>query len=208
VSKALYRIAAAVGSIVLVSAFAACASDAGPDAKGLPAGETVVYHSDYPAYDTLAALYDKADVVVEAHIAGPGEVRQLLPNAGGSDPKSNPNAGVDANQQVAPEPIITTVFKVNVARVFKGSAKAGESIEVKQLGGQYGGVTYKEEGAVALQTDTTYLLFLAVFPDSPASLLNSEQAQYGVETSGSLRRVGGNPLTFSVADLVTVSGGK
>jgi hypothetical protein len=120
----------------------------------------------------------------------------------------NPNAGVDPQEQAAPEPIVTTVFTVNVARVFKGSVKADESVEVKQLGGEYKGVTYIEEGAFALQAGTTYLLFLAMFPDSPASLLNSDQAQYGVETSGSLLRFGDNQLAFSMADLVAVSGGK
>src|SRR5688572_27772293 len=103
-SRILHRAAAAVGSLVVAAALAACASDATPQASGPAAGETVVYHSDYPGYDTLAALYKKADLVVEARVAAPGEVRELRASDGGSDPKSNPNAGVGAPGQ-ASEPI-------------------------------------------------------------------------------------------------------
>jgi hypothetical protein len=77
---------ASLHTLILASALAACASDAGPDTNGLPAGETVVYESDYPAYDTLTILYERADVVVEAYITGSGEVREMLPDTGVSDP--------------------------------------------------------------------------------------------------------------------------
>jgi hypothetical protein len=206
-SRVLYRAAAVVGSIFVAAALAACASDASPQSAEPAAGETVVYHSDYPGYDTLPALYKKADLVVEARVAGPGQVRELQASDGGSDPKANPNAGVDAPQQ-AREPVVVTVFQAKISHVFKGSAKVGGSVEVKQLGGQVKGITYQEEGAVALQGGTTYLLFLAVFPDAPASLLNTDQAQYAVDSSGTLRRFGTNQLAFTRADVSKLATGK
>lgn len=48
-------------------------------------------------------------------------------------------------------------------------------------------------------------LFLATFPDAPASLLNGEQAQYAVDGSGGLRRFGANTLDFTRSDVAKLS---
>ena len=61
---------------------------------------------------------------------------------------------------------------------------------------------------MALKSGTTYLLFLAVFPDAPASLLNADQAQYTLDAAGALKGFGSNQLSFTRADVAKLSAGK
>lgn len=190
-----------VAGVMLLAAvgLTACGSGGGSASQA----KTVVYDADYPAYDSLNLLYHRADLVVQATVTGAGRVEKMRATTGGSAPQSNPNAGTN-NDQSTDDPLIVTVFQVRVDRVFKGAANPGDTVDVKQLGGDYGGISYQEQGSVQLRPGP-YLLFLAVFPDSPASLLNPNQAQYPMGRSGALSQVGGNTISFSVADLTALA---
>jgi hypothetical protein len=201
--KTFNRLAIVVTSTVALVGLAACASGNGP--AGSSDG-TVTYHMDYPAYDSADSLYQTADLVVEANLTGSPQVRQLGPAANVDDPKLNPKAGTGA--QPDGEPLVTTVYRAAVTRVYKGAVKVGDTVEVKQLGGQFKGVTYRAEGATMLKSGSAYLLFLAVFPDAPASLLNPNQAQYTIDSTGRPASVGDNTLTVSPADLTRLSAAK
>jgi hypothetical protein len=191
--------AIALGSAIAVLTLAAC-SDGG-DTSAAEA-KTVNYQMDYPSYDSSDSLYQKADLVVEAKVSDTTRVEQLKASASDNDPKTNPNAGANGK---APEPLVVTIYQATVVKTFKGTKAAGDTVEVKQLGGVLKGVTYREVDAPTLKPGETYLLFLATYPDAPASLLNPRQGQYPLETTGEPRSVGGNAVKVSKSDLARLS---
>lgn len=203
----LVRHAVAAGSLLALVALAACSAQ-GPSASSQAASSDVVeYHMDYPAYDTSDSLYQKADLVVEASVGTATRVQQLLPAAPPNDPKANPNAGT-GNGVSAADGVVVTVFQATVTKVLKGTAKPGQAVEVKQLGGVFKGKTYQEVGATHLKSGTNYLLFLALFPDAPASLLNPTQGQYPLDSSGRPSSLPDNKITIAPADLARLTATK
>jgi hypothetical protein len=200
VNRTVLRIAVALGSVLAVLGLASCAGNHGPSAA---AGRVVDYHPDYPGYDSVDSLYRAADLVVEVRIGGTTAVRALRQGAPDNDPRLNPAAGTGAN--ATPDALVVTVYQASVTRVYKGGVAAGSTVPVKQLGGSYQGVTYREVGATALRPGGSYVLFLAVFPDAPASLLNPDQGQYAVGSGGAPATVGTNTLSLTSADLTRLS---
>jgi hypothetical protein len=198
--KNLRILSALLGASLAALVLAACAST-GPQAAG---AQSVQYHADYPAYDSVDSLYKTADLVIEGTLTGTPQVRQLNPAAGVSDPRLNPNAGAPGAANKA-EPVVITVSTLTVTRVHKGAAKVGSTIEVKQLGGTLNGVNYSAEGVSAFRAQTPYLLFLATFADAPASLLNPEQGQYVLDAAGNPTRVSPHGVAVSTADLTRLS---
>lgn len=191
-------VAALIAGMLGVFALAACGSS-GDNSR------TVVYHMDFPAYDSVDSLYQRAGLVIQGTVTGTARVQELRPTAV-TDPKLNPNAGT-GNRESADQAVVVTVYKVTVDKVYKGSAKVGSTVEVKQLGGNFNGVSYRQEGLTPLRNGPS-VLFLAVYPDAPASLLNPDQAQYPLDAAGRPTKVGANNLTFSMADLTRLAGGK
>ena len=112
-------------------------------------------------------------------------------------------AGVPADESSSTAtPDVITVRTFRLTRVFKGDMRAGSTLEVKQLGGELGGVVYVEEDAVPLDPSAgKYILFLQTYPDAAASLLNPWQGQYFLEAGDRVRSLHGNPVRFTIADL-------
>jgi hypothetical protein len=135
--------------------------------------------ADYPSYETVAALFDKAIVVVEVDVSNDSRVTR--------------DEELDG--------LVITVRTARVVTAYKGAMKVGESIDVKEMGGTLEGVEREEAGAVPLTGGARHVLFLETYPDSPASLLNPTQGRYLVDGSGELSPVPGNPLTLSRVDL-------
>jgi hypothetical protein len=177
----LRRYAGWLVAVLLVPAVASCGS------------RTVEYHADWPSYESVEQLYARADLVVVATVRDGVATRELKISSDGSDAD------------------VFTVAGASVVRAFKGDAKTGASVTVKQLGGEYQGVKYTvDDGDTAyLRPGVTYVLFLATFPDFPGvppSLLNPTQAQYELDGSGRPTSLAGNPITFSMAELSRLSG--
>jgi hypothetical protein len=170
-------LAAAVG-LLAVLASVSCRPDQ---------GQTVEYHPDYPFYETPDALYERADLVVAATVESTDGAQELF--GGGED-----------------EPIVYTIFRAMALDAYKGDIDAGQVIQVKLLGGDLDGTTYLGDQATFLKIDTTYVLFLATFPDAPASLLNPQQAQYAVSATGELASLPDNPIQLTTADLERLAG--
>lgn len=180
------RLSLVVGLVVGLAFNAACSGQ-----------KTVTYNPDYPSYDSLSALYTKADLVVEAKIEPGSRVLVLLPGAGSGDEKANPGGNIPADRGA----MVSTAYHATVLRAYKGAANAGQTIEVKQLGGQKDGTTYVEAGAEQLKPNQTYILFLATFPDSPASMLNPWQGQYPVDANGEPVTLQENSVRITRAEL-------
>ncbi|GIF46508.1 hypothetical protein DFJ67_8363 [Asanoa ferruginea] len=152
-------------------------------------GGRVVYQGDYPSYQSLAELTEKATLIIEATVSGPRVDKLYASRDDGTEP--NDDTG-----------IVITVWSASVKAVHKGSSKPGDVVAVKQTGGQLDGVVYEEAGGVPLREGTTYLLFLETYPDAAASLLNPTQAQYEVAQDGTYRPVSeDNLITINRDDL-------
>jgi len=193
-------LAAAVAVVTLLLS----ASCAGHPAKS----EEVVYSPEYPHFQSAKDLFARANLVIKGRVtdkARTEEVGTAAP-ADPTDPKQNPKAGAPlANKEEQSGPIVVTVRKVQVLQVIKGNVSGSPEIDVKELGGTVKGVVYREEEASPLVPGVTYLLFLETYPDSPASLLNSSQAKYKVDSTGSLVGVPSNEIKITENDLAQLA---
>ncbi|GJF27972.1 hypothetical protein KNE206_06720 [Kitasatospora sp. NE20-6] len=159
----------------------------------------MAYHATYPSYTSSSELFGKADLVIEAVTLPGSEVRNLTPNVPtGTDPKLNPAAGTGA--AAADQPLVVTVVAVTVGKVYKGAAKAGDRVEIKQLGGLLGTTRYTSEDK-QLTPGQSYLLYLTTFPDAPASMITPLQGQYALQPAGPPKPLGGNTLAPSKEEL-------
>lgn len=161
--------------VVLAFALAGCANQ--PDMLA----KTVRYQADYPQYQTLEELFKAADLVAEVRLGASSEVRgptQTVPN-------------------------VHTVFAATVGRAYKGTAPA--PLEIKQGGGRYKGTDHIETGSVSLRTEGHYLVFVELYDDAPASLLNPAQGQYRLDGAGTVTPVDAAGLRFTLADLARLT---
>lgn len=163
-------------------------------------GGTVTSLADYPHYGTAEELFDTATLVVEADVANTSRVtRQPALPAAGDDPVTNPQAGAPPGEE--PDALVMTVRTARIVTVYKGAAKAGDTIEVGQSGGTIDGVRHEQAEAVPLTGGARHVLFLETFDNAPAVLLNPTQGQYRVGGDGTVSAVADNPLRLSRADL-------
>lgn len=155
----------------------------------------VTISADYPEYDSVEALTDRADLIVQGTVKEM-QYKQIDISLGkGSDDSPSPY----------------TVYTVAVDEVFKSDGNVGETIEVKVPGGIFDGVAYVIEGmdSPLLETDQSYVLFLATYENLPASLLNLTQAAYEIEENGELAGAESDSsirLEFSIEDLRSAIG--
>lgn len=182
--------------------FAGCGAATSP---ALPSH--IVYRVDYPQFVDANQLADEATLVVEATVGGKPRVEMMFPTdlSGVSDPKLNPAAGAPRAGVTDKEGMVITVHSVTITKVYKGLIEPDDVIEVKQLGGTLDGTTYELEHVVPFRSGTKLLLFLATYPNSPASLLNPQQAQYAVDATGSFLPLGGNEISLSGLDLAALA---
>lgn len=122
------------------------------------------FHADYPYYEDIEQLTNAADLIIIGEAVSAKKVEQLK---------------VFLNSD---ETLPFTLCEVKITEVIKGTAKAGEVITVKQYG------DYKKNPDSALnkldgyvKADTTNLMFLSVYENSPASPLNPYQGIVSVE---------------------------
>lgn len=161
--------------------------------------ETVVMTADYPSYQTIGALKEDADLVVEVDL-GEGHPDVMLPNYESDDPQVNPYAGTDEKPNPDEGAIPITVYSATVTAVHHGDVAVGDVIEVKEVGGVLDGVRYEIDGGAALRGHTSLLLFLATYPDSPASVLGGADGAF--EPQGRGFRSLGDGATFLTVDEV------
>ena len=148
------------------------------------AGEETVYHASYPTYASAGDLAEAASLIVVGTVIS-SEVREIdvaVQPADPDNPDLNPELGSsDAGTDGL---FVFTVYQVRVDEVLEGEASAGDVIEVSQLGGEFRGRSYREEGgSPSLKARRSYALYLSTYDNGlPASLLNPSQASY--EKSG------------------------
>jgi hypothetical protein len=170
--------------------------------------DSVVYYPDYPGYETGKDLFTQATAVVEGRVSTQARTEKMTPVAPAdlTDPEQNPQYGAPAGAQAEePGPVVITVRTVEIVKVFKGDLKPGDTVEIKELGGQVDGVSYVEHEATPLVKEKTYALFLQTYPNAPASLLNSQQGKYLVTGASGYASMPGNKITLSRTALESFS---
>jgi hypothetical protein len=139
---------------------------------------TVVVSTDSPKYSSIEELSKKANTVIEGTILS-SKVEELndVITTNIQDPKQNPGGATPTSKNVY------TVYTVKVSNSYKGSVQPGNTIEIKQLGGESNNKTYILEDGIKFVANKKYVMFLETYKNSPASLLNSIQSCYIHEDS-------------------------
>ncbi|MCX4823980.1 hypothetical protein OG883_29715 [Streptomyces sp. NBC_01142] len=172
-------------ALIAVLAAAGCSTNGASKATSEPKGEpdVVAYEADYPSFDSIDEVIKKSDVIVRGTVMG-SRVEEMRPEAStGGDPASDPQAGLSPEEAAEAEPVVVTVSTVKVSAVLSGDVAVGDTVEVSQLGGTLGGVTYRDKTTTFLAKGSTeYVLLLADHGSkAPYDLLNPEQALYTVK---------------------------
>jgi len=120
--------------------------------------DTVKYSADYPAYETLKAAVAETDAIVFGKII--------------ETKNKEINAGVVSEYNV---------FRVKISEVISGKAEVGGIIEIKTLA--------KEDTtprSMQLKDANDYILFIKLYENLPASLINPYQGYLLVDEKGAI----------------------
>ncbi|HBU81671.1 MAG TPA: hypothetical protein DEF35_08540 [Paenibacillus sp.] len=177
---------------------------------------TMIASEDFPNYSSIGDLSERANTIVRGSViqtrveALNDMVQAPAVNESALDEELNPGG-----EDIVPFEKIYTIYTIKVAESFKGIHTAGDTIEVKQLGGQLGNTEIINDDNIKFIPTKDYVLFLETYEDTPASLLNSVQSLYvikpaakstqpGEQQSKSEVVVSANPendLTLSIEEL-------
>lgn len=137
--------------------------------------EKVTISADYPKYDTLENLVDRADTIVKGKIIDFTYSNLNITQEVDSD-NEYLNPGGEIDHSTTPY----TVYTIEIEKAYKGDYAENDVIEIKQLGGIIGNIEYVLEDNIdaKLEKEHKYVFFLETYTDSPASLLNPLQASY------------------------------
>lgn len=108
---------------------------------------------DYKEYESLTEALDASELVV---IGTPVSFKTSMryPDVVGSaDPLKNPQAGLapQARKEFGKNSgIVATVTRIRVEKVFHGSARPGEVIEIQQTGGELDGKIFRDPSVTLL----------------------------------------------------------
>jgi hypothetical protein len=129
----------------------------------------IVYtEGQFPDYDSVAALFDRATDVVRVEVLDNGKYDMVVYNIPNPD---NPNW--------EPRYQIVTIYQIKVIESFKGDNHAGDIIDVRQRGGEVDGVRLINKDKIPLMMGDELVLFLLWNDrDSHASLLTPWYAIY------------------------------
>lgn len=137
--------------------------------------EQITVKFDYPFYQSLSDMVTKSDLVVHGKIIGSEfQMLDVGMDANPNDSRRNPGGKTDHTK------LPYTIYIVKISEVFKGKAKVGDTVQLKQLGGDDGAKQYVFAEAQPLDAKADYIFFLPVFQNSPASLISPVQGIYTV----------------------------
>ncbi len=144
---------------------------------------TVQVSVDYPYYPNLDALTEKADLIIEGTVLD-SRIEEIDTRVKINEKDEILNPGGD---EVFSPVFIYTVYTIKVSDSYKGNVKPGETIEIKQLGGEGETVYIKDVGEVYIENveenvkfvkNKKYILFLSAYESIYPSLLNPIQSAY------------------------------
>lgn len=194
-----------VASTICITAMllAGCGT-AEPSKEGSAATETakkevVLMDASFPTYNNIDELANQADLIIEGKILKSSFklINIAEEPADPNDEKLNPGGDISDSPAIP-----YTIYDVEVQKNYKGKAAEKEIIQVKQVGGEDQKHTFKVEDSEELKTNENYVMFLATFENSPASLLNPVQGSYTVEDDGTIKGNEKNHIKIEMNNLL------
>ena len=168
-------------SIFILSAIG-CSSVTTQTASTSQAPITVIASEDFPNYSSINDLSDRADTIIKGNVIQTRvEALNDRVQASEADQELAQSAELNACYDDPASAKIYTIHTIQVAESYKGTFAAGDTIEVKQLGGQLDNTEIINDDHVSLIPTKDYVLFLETYEDTPASLLNSIQSLYVIK---------------------------
>lgn len=161
--------------------------------------QKVTISADYPVYENLETLTDRADTIIKGKIIDYKYSQINITQKNQSDDEYlNPGGEVDNSLQPY------TIFTVEIKKTYKGNINKKETIEIKEPGGIFGNIEYVNEDSAMLKKGKNYVFFLETYSDSPASLLNPIQAKYEYDDNDNLIQDEKNKINFNMKDLENI----
>jgi len=148
--------------------------------------EVIFTSGEFPHYEHVDELSDRADLVVRAEVLdnGNSEMRNVtatLPDPIPEDMLELFEAGFYTAEMFEPNYELFTVHRVRVLEVFSGNGEVGEIIEVLQRGGESETQRIVNEDRIDFAEGEDLVLFLLRdVDDGPTGLLTPWQAVYSV----------------------------
>lgn len=175
---------------ILVSTFAAVVLLAGCASSPEP----IEYHPAYLDFPTVKDLQAGSTDVVQAVVVDSRSewIDVSSTPSDPNDPDLNPQLGTDTKQPNSE--FLYTVYSVKVTDVADGESKAGDMLEVRQLGGTVDDEKATADGAANLSKGNEYIFFLVTMPDGMAELPNPAQSVFAVTSDGTVTTPENNPL--------------
>ncbi|GEM_PF-3253401 len=136
--------------------------------------ETCQIYTDYMVYENSSDLYNKADLIIVCE----------------------PTNSYQSSELVGNNNLAYTFTDVAVKSVIKGNGDVS-NITVKQLGGFINGCKYLSDDVEYLSCGNKYLLFLEVYEDGTASLINPVQGMYYYNNNSAVARNSSDALDIS-----------
>jgi hypothetical protein len=158
--------------------------------------QKVIISADYPVYENLENLNDKADTIIKGKIIDfTYSQLNIYQKPQSDDEYLNPGGEID--NSLMPY----TIFTVEIKQTYKGNINKVDIIKIKQPGGIIGNTEYVNEDNAKLKKGNNYVFFLETYPNSPASLLNPIQASYEYDDYDNIIPNEQNKIKFKMNDL-------
>lgn len=165
---------------LLVGAGVAIAVVVGLMSSGQPKIATHQIATDYPSFDSLAAIDAQSSVVVRGTVTEVGPAYRVVP----------PEVPVDKlpAYKRAQIGVVQHDVTVRVEKVLSGGRAdmAGKLVKVTHLGGQIGSDSYVTDEEPDSQKGKHYVLFLQGFADGRFGMVGGAQGRYIVKSDGRL----------------------
>jgi hypothetical protein len=130
--------------------------------------------ADYPYYPNVDALTEKADLIVKGTVMD-SRVEEIDTRIKTSEENKNLNPG----GKTSSTNFLYTVYTIDVSDSYKGDVEPGETIEIKEIGGESDTTTCIAGETVKFAKNKEYVMFLSTYEsDVPPSLLNPIQSAY------------------------------
>lgn len=149
-----------LATVLLSFSLVACNNTPIPDVHNDATAEQSV-SADWIMYDTLASINNSADCTIVAKVLSKNSCLSVGYDA--SD-FSNFSSLLETNSAVAAKMklSIRTPYTIKIEEVISSDVNlsAGDTIELYQLGGSFGGVTHNDSATVPLDVGSEYVLIL------------------------------------------------
>lgn len=160
--------------------------------------------ADWPVFSTPEELAERADTIITGVVRSSSTrlISFESEEVNSVDPMINPQAGLsEAELQEVHETgdgHVATVHTIEITGVLQGDVAVGDVVTVEQLGGDYDGADYVDQGGEQMQVGQEYLLFTRQRSDDQLNLVNPSQTIYAVSDSGALSLVADRPAGYIV----------